>query len=167
MKKHFSDEQIISILREAEARVSVRELCRKHAIFDATFAPGVRNMAVPEVKRLTCLGDFMKECLTITTAFGISGVQVTRILDCIALFRCYSATIRADQGPEFTCRILEQWVFEQNVELRLIQPGEIPRCEMPLFISGREAALGLVNATDACAINHHQPRLCSHKARRG
>lgn len=37
MKKRFSDEQIISILREAEAGVSARELCRKHAISDATF----------------------------------------------------------------------------------------------------------------------------------
>ncbi len=34
MKKRFSDEQIISILREAEAGVSARELCRKHAISD-------------------------------------------------------------------------------------------------------------------------------------
>ena len=32
MKTRFSDEQIISILREAEAGVSARELCRKHAI---------------------------------------------------------------------------------------------------------------------------------------
>ena len=37
MKKRFSDEQIICILREAEAGVSARELCRKHAISDATF----------------------------------------------------------------------------------------------------------------------------------
>ncbi len=37
MKKCFSDEQIISILREAEAEVSVCELCRKHAISFATF----------------------------------------------------------------------------------------------------------------------------------
>ena len=41
MKKRFSDEQIISILREAEAGVSARELCRKHAISDASFTPGV------------------------------------------------------------------------------------------------------------------------------
>jgi len=37
MKKRFSDEQIISILCEAEAGVCARKLCRKHAISDATF----------------------------------------------------------------------------------------------------------------------------------
>lgn len=55
MKKRFSDEQIISILREAEAGVSARELCRKHAISDATFYTWRRKfggMEVPEVKRL-------------------------------------------------------------------------------------------------------------------
>ncbi len=45
MKKRFSDEQIISILREAEDGVSARELCRKHAISDATFTPGARSSA--------------------------------------------------------------------------------------------------------------------------
>ena len=37
MKKRFSDKQIISIFREAEAGISARELCRRHAISDATF----------------------------------------------------------------------------------------------------------------------------------
>ena len=69
------------------------------------------------IKCLTCVDDFTKECLTITIAFGISGVQVTRILDSIALFRGYPATIRTDQGPEFTCRALDQWAFEHGVEL--------------------------------------------------
>nr|GME07234.1 IS3 family transposase [Ipomoea batatas]GME07342.1 IS3 family transposase [Ipomoea batatas] len=76
------------------------------------------------IKCLTCVDDFTKECLTITAAFGISGVQVTRILDSIALFRGYPATIRTDHGPEFTCRALDQWAFEHSVELRLIQPGK-------------------------------------------
>lgn len=76
------------------------------------------------IKCLTCVDDFTKECLTITAAFGISGVQVTRILDSIALFRGYPATIRTDQGPEFTCRALDQWAFEHGVELRLTQPGK-------------------------------------------
>jgi putative transposase len=54
MKKRFSVEQIISILREAEAGVSARELCRKHAISDATFYNWRKKyggMEVPEVKR--------------------------------------------------------------------------------------------------------------------
>ncbi|WP_120279557.1 IS3 family transposase [Enterobacter bugandensis] len=76
------------------------------------------------IKCVTCVDDFTKECLTITAAFGISGVQVTHILDSIALFRGYPATIRTDQGPEFTCRALDQWAFEHGVELRLIQPGK-------------------------------------------
>ena len=53
MKKRFSDQQIISILREAEAGVSARELCRKHAISDATFYTGVRSMAVWRCLRLS------------------------------------------------------------------------------------------------------------------
>ncbi|ELF59998.1 IS1400 transposase [Escherichia coli] len=76
------------------------------------------------IKCLTCVDDFTKECLTITAAFGISGIQVARILDSIALFRGYPETIRTDQGPEFTCRALDQWAFEHSVELRLIQPGK-------------------------------------------
>ncbi len=55
MKKLFSDEQIISILREAKAGVSSREFCRKHAISDATFYAWRKKfggMEVSEVKRL-------------------------------------------------------------------------------------------------------------------
>lgn len=37
MKKRLSVEQIISILREAEVGIFARELCRKHALSDATF----------------------------------------------------------------------------------------------------------------------------------
>ncbi len=73
------------------------------------------------IKCLTCVDDFTKECLTVTAAFGISGAQVTRILDSITLFRGYPTTIRTNQGPEFTCCTLEQWAFEHGVELRLIQ----------------------------------------------
>ncbi len=60
MKKRFSDEQIISILREAEAGVSVRELCRKHSISDATFYTWRKkysDMEVHEVKRLKSLEE--------------------------------------------------------------------------------------------------------------
>jgi len=36
-KSRFIEEQIIGILKQAEAGVAVSELCRPHAISDATF----------------------------------------------------------------------------------------------------------------------------------
>ena len=62
---------------------------------------------------------------TVTVAFRISGVQVTRILDNIALFRGYPATIKNRSGPGvYLPRTRDQWAFEHGVELRLIQPGK-------------------------------------------
>ncbi|CUA04070.1 transposase%2C ORF A%2C IS3 family%2C IS407 group [Escherichia coli] len=54
MKEHLSDEKIISILCEAEAGVSARKLCHKHAISYATFyiwRKKLYGMEMPEVKR--------------------------------------------------------------------------------------------------------------------
>ena len=56
MRKRFSDEQIISILREAKAGVSAQELCRKHAI-SYTWRKKFGGMEVPEVKRLKSLEE--------------------------------------------------------------------------------------------------------------
>ena len=35
--KRFTEEQIISVLKEAEAGAKTKDLCRKHGISDATF----------------------------------------------------------------------------------------------------------------------------------
>lgn len=37
MKKRFTDNQIIQILKEAETGIPVSELCRKHGMSDASF----------------------------------------------------------------------------------------------------------------------------------
>ena len=36
-KTRFSEEQIVGILKQAEAGVPVKDLCRKHGFSDATF----------------------------------------------------------------------------------------------------------------------------------
>ena len=55
MKKRFSEEQIIGFLREAEAGMPVKELCRKHAFSEASYylwRSKFGGMSVPDAKRL-------------------------------------------------------------------------------------------------------------------
>ncbi len=62
--------------------------------------------------------------MAIITVFGITGAQVTRIMDRIALFRAPPVMIRTVISPEFTCHAFNQWIFEHGFELRLIQQGK-------------------------------------------
>ena len=60
MKKRFSEEQIISILKEAEAGLAVKELCRKYNISDATFYTWRKKfggMEGSEARRLKTVED--------------------------------------------------------------------------------------------------------------
>lgn len=54
-KRRFSEEQIIAVLKEAEAGAKVLDLCRKHGISDATFynwKAKYAGMTVADVRRL-------------------------------------------------------------------------------------------------------------------
>lgn len=58
MKKRFSEEQIVGILREAEAGVAIKELCRKHGFSEASYyawRSKYGGMEVSDVKRLKSL----------------------------------------------------------------------------------------------------------------
>ena len=55
MKKRFSEEQIIGFLKEADAGIPVKELCRKHGFSEASYylwRSKFGGMSVPEAKRL-------------------------------------------------------------------------------------------------------------------
>lgn len=56
----FSEEQIIGILREAEAGLKTAEVCRRHGISDATFykwKAKYAGMEVADAKRLKLLEE--------------------------------------------------------------------------------------------------------------
>ncbi len=55
MKKRFSEEQIIGFLREAEAGLAVKELCRRHGFSEASYylwRSKFGGMSVPDARRL-------------------------------------------------------------------------------------------------------------------
>ncbi len=55
MKKRFTEEQIIGFLREAEAGMPIKELCRKHGFSEASYylwKNKFGGMSVPEARRL-------------------------------------------------------------------------------------------------------------------
>lgn len=55
MKKRFTEEQILDFLKQAEAGVSVAELCRRHGFSDASFytwRAKFGGMTVPDARRL-------------------------------------------------------------------------------------------------------------------
>ena len=58
MKKRYSEEQIIGFLREADAGLQVRELCRKHGFSEASYygwKAKFGGMNVSEAQRLRAL----------------------------------------------------------------------------------------------------------------
>ena len=59
-RSRFSEEQIIGILKEHEAGVSVADLCRKHGVSDASiykWKAKFGGLEVSEAKRLKTLED--------------------------------------------------------------------------------------------------------------
>ena len=64
----FSEEQIVAILKEAEAGAKPAELCRRHGISDATFynwRSKYGDLEVSELRRLRQLEDENRRLKTI------------------------------------------------------------------------------------------------------
>jgi len=58
MKKRYSEEQIIGFLREADAGIPVKELCRRHGFSEGSYylwRGKYGGLSVPDAKRLKAL----------------------------------------------------------------------------------------------------------------
>jgi len=73
---------------------------------------------------LTVVDDFSRECVALEVDFSFSGERVARIFDRITLSRSLPATIKSDNGSEFTSGKLLEWSGNTGVELHFIEPGK-------------------------------------------
>lgn len=76
------------------------------------------------LRALTTVDSYTRECPAIEVASGISSRQVTRTLDRIIEDRGKPASLRCDNGPEFTSRHFVAWCEERGIMLHHIQPGK-------------------------------------------
>jgi len=82
---------------------------------------------VADGRPIKCLGivdDATHECVALVPARSMSGHQVARVLDEVALTRGLPKIIRSDNGPEFIGKAMLTWAYERGVQLKQIQPGK-------------------------------------------
>jgi len=74
-------------------------------------------------RTLNIVDDYTREAVAIEVDTSLSGLRVARVLEGLREQRGLPAQIRSDNGPEFTSRALDQWVYEQGLRWHYIQPG--------------------------------------------
>jgi len=81
-KKRFKEEQIIGILKEAEAGMPAADLCRKHGMSTATFYAWRKRyggMEVSEAKRLKELEDENRRLKTMVADLSLDNQMLKAV----------------------------------------------------------------------------------------
>ncbi len=83
MKRRFTDEQIIGVLKENEAGITVKELCRKHGMSDATYykwKAKFSGMEVNEARRLRDLEDENRRLKKLVADLSLDKMALQQVL---------------------------------------------------------------------------------------
>lgn len=74
-------------------------------------------------KTLSILDEFTRECLAIHVAPSIRANDVIAVLQRTMQQHGHPQFLRSDNGSEFTATAVQQWLHDQQVGPRFIQPG--------------------------------------------
>ena len=77
-----------------------------------------------QLKCLTVLDEYSRECLAIDVAGGIRSGRVIEILTQLISVHGTPRYIRSDNGPEFVARAILRWLSQANIETAYIDPGK-------------------------------------------
>jgi putative transposase len=77
-----------------------------------------------QLKCLTVLDEYSRECLAIDVAGGIRSGRVIEVLTQLISVHGAPRYIRSDNGPEFVARAILRWLGQANIETAYIDPGK-------------------------------------------
>jgi transposase InsO family protein len=75
------------------------------------------------VKMLTIVDEYTRECLAIEVRRRIRSIDVVETLARLMIERGVPAHIRSDNGPEFTAKLVREWLAKLDVGTLFIEPG--------------------------------------------
>lgn len=76
------------------------------------------------IRLLNIIDDFNREALAIEVDFSLPATRVKQTLERLIEWRGKPASIRCDNGPEYTSGELSKWAKKNDIELNFIQPGK-------------------------------------------
>ena len=77
-----------------------------------------------QLKCLTVIDEYTRECLAIDVAGSIRSGRVIDVLAKLVSMRGAPRHMRSDNGPEFVSRAVLKWLAEAQIETALIDPGK-------------------------------------------
>jgi len=77
-----------------------------------------------QVKCLTVVDEYTRECLAIDVAGSIRSRRVIEVLSRLISVHGAPRYLRSDNGPEFVSTALLKWAVQERIETALIDPGK-------------------------------------------
>ncbi len=77
-----------------------------------------------QLKCLTMIDEFTRECLAIDVAGSLRSGRVIEILSKLVSVRGAPPYLRSDNGPEFVSRAVLQWLQQAEIETAAMDPGK-------------------------------------------
>ena len=77
-----------------------------------------------QIKCLTVVDEYTRECLAIDVAGSIRSGRVIEVLSRLISERGAPLSLRSDNGPEFVSKALLKWAARESLDQALIEPGK-------------------------------------------
>ena len=77
-----------------------------------------------QLKCLTVIDEFTRECLAIDVAGSMRSARVIEVLSRLISGRGAPRYLRSDNGPEFVSHAILEWLGKEKIETALIDPGK-------------------------------------------